>query len=291
MPFLSPPRPNFTSGYNIQNDGSGRDTSAAGTPTGRLGLTRAISFPDDHIEPYIENESTHLKPSASALSQQPSYTGCPTRRDIRIGRGSYLSKTLLALSCYSTIMSMLWLVAAALQPRWGRAIYSGGSLTPSTASLLTALLAKTIELSFVTVFVGYLGQALSRRSIAKYSKGITIAEMIMRTWVIQPGYMITPWKTLRYVGWTLLATLSFVAALGAMHYTTASDAFVPPKLKFGRWENIEMLSQVRTPYANPQFVEDSCQTPITSGEDSQSSDSCRSIENAGQSKCKSVSIS
>lgn len=47
---------------------------------------------------------------------------------------------------------------AIVQPRYGRTIHSGGKLTPTTASTLFALFAKTIELSFVTVFVTFLGQ-------------------------------------------------------------------------------------------------------------------------------------
>jgi hypothetical protein len=188
-------------------------------------------------------------------------------------------------------MSILWLVTASIQPRWGKSVYSGGALTPSTASLLTALFAKTIELSFVTVFVGFLGQALSRRSIAKFSKGVTIAEMSMRTWVIQPGFMITHWQTLRYVGWTFLGVLSFIAAIGAMLYTTASDALVSPKLKFGSWEDINMQGLVQTSYANPTFIKKNCQTPITTDEDpGNAALTCLSIENAGQSKYKFPSI-
>jgi hypothetical protein len=93
----------------------------------------------------------------------------------------------MALSIYSTAMSGLWLVVAIYQPRYGRGISSSngpGVLAPSTASLLSTLFAKTIELSFVTVFVAFVGQVLTRRSFLKRSKGMTIAEMTMRNWVI-----------------------------------------------------------------------------------------------------------
>jgi len=56
-------------------------------------------------------------------------------------------------------------------------------MSPSTATLLSALFAKTIELSFVAVFVAFLGQVLSRIAFYKGSKGITIAQMSMRSWV------------------------------------------------------------------------------------------------------------
>lgn len=54
--------------------------------------------------------------------------------------------------------------------------------------------------------------------------GITIAEMTMRAWVMQPGTMITHGHTIRYAGWTILGVASLLATLVAMLYTTASDA-------------------------------------------------------------------
>ena len=107
--------------------------------------------------------------------------GCPSTHDIHSSRQSWLSISILMLSIYSTIFSGIWLMLAIVQPRYGRTIHSGGSLTPSTASTLFALFAKTIELSFVTVFVTFLGQVLSRRSIVKASRGVTIPELTMRT--------------------------------------------------------------------------------------------------------------
>lgn len=85
-------------------------------------------------------------------------------------------------------------------------------------------------------------------------KALQIAEMSMTTGVIQPGFMITHWQAVRYVGWTFLGTLPFIAALCAMFYTAASDALVSPKLKFGNWVDITLQGPVRTSYANPQFV-------------------------------------
>jgi len=285
-PLLSSPFERHESEeFNYGGDADG-DLSLSGSSTGRPGHVRAVSFPDELVEPYIvEDDTAQLKhASLSTEYKTPSGASCATKHDIESGRGSWLSITMIILSFYSTSMSILWLVTASVQPRWGRSIYSGGTLSPSTASLLTALFAKTIELSFVTVFVGFLGQVLSRRSIARYSRGITIAEMAMRTWVIQPGFMLTHWQTLRYVGWTFLGILSFIAALGAILYTTASDALVSPKLKVGDWTNIELQGLVRTSYANVQFIEQSCQTPISTIEDPNNSAlTCLAIENAGQS--------
>jgi hypothetical protein len=285
-PFLLPAwNTQKSEGYSCGFGGE-EDLSLPESTTGRTGHTSVVSFLDEHAEAHlVEDDTTQLKPAISSTFYKAPLDGdCATKHDIESGRGSWLSITFLFLSFYSTSMSMLWLVTACVQPRWGRFISSGGAISPSTASLLTALFAKTIELSFVTVFVGFLGQALSRRSIARFSKGITIAEMSMRTWVIQPGSMLTHWQTLRYAGWTFLGVLSFVAALGAILYTTASDALVSPKLKYSDWTNMQMQGRVRTSYANPIFISDNCQTPITAAEDGDNAGStCVTIQNAGQS--------
>lgn len=102
--------------------------------------------------------------------------------NVRIGRLSGLSIWLIIMSIYSTIMSAIWLGVAIFEPRWGTRISSTGVVTLSTANLITAILAKTIEMSFVTVFVTFIGQVLTRRAIAT-KEGMTLSEMSMRTWV------------------------------------------------------------------------------------------------------------
>lgn len=150
---------------------------------------------------------------------------CKSQGNVYQGRANWLAIAILILAVYSTIFSGFWVLIAITRPRYGQRITSKpGKLAPSTASLLCAAIAKSIELSFVTVFVAFLGQVLSRRAIAKRSRGITIAEMSMRSWVMQPGTMITHWESVKYAGTTFLGALALIAALMAMLYTTASDA-------------------------------------------------------------------
>ncbi|TVY16689.1 hypothetical protein LARI1_G008030 [Lachnellula arida] len=204
-------------------------------------------------------------------------------------RASWLSISILGLSLYSTIFSGIWLVLAIAQPRYGRFIRSGGNFAPSTASTVFALFAKTIELSFVTVFVTFLGQVLSRRSLAKSSRGMTIAEMTMRTWVIQPGFMITHGQHLYHVGISFLGAITLVAAFIAMFYTTASDALVSPHLKFGGWEHKTMYGSVQASYANPDFIKANCQTPITAVMDPvEGGNECMALDYAGQAYHNSI---
>ena len=143
---------------------------------------------------------------------------------MKTGRRNWLSVTILVLAFYSCVFSGIWLLLACIKPRYGHRITTNGNLPYSTASLLFAFFAKSIELSYVTVFVAFLGQVLSRRALVKRSKGITIAEMSMRSWIMQPGTMITHWETVRYAALSFLGGLAMLTALMAMFYTTASDA-------------------------------------------------------------------
>lgn len=67
---------------------------------------------------------------------------------------------------------------------------------------------------------------LSRRAFnaESKSKGFTIAEMSMRTWVSEPSKMITNWNTVKNGAVSFLGGISVAAALMAMFYTPASEA-------------------------------------------------------------------
>jgi len=149
---------------------------------------------------------------------------CKTKRNVYNNRKNWLAISILILAVYSTVFSGIWVFIAYVKPRYGRRITSSGSLPPATASLLFTFFAKSIELSFVTVFVAFIGQVLSRRAFQRGGKGITIAEMSMRSWIMQPGTMITHGETVRYAAVSVLGVIALTAAFMAMFYTTASDA-------------------------------------------------------------------
>ena len=113
---------------------------------------------------------------------------------------------------------------AIVKPHYGRRISNDSRLPPATASLLCAAFAKSIELSFTTVFVAFLGQVLTRRASEKTSRGITIAEMNMRSWIMQPGTLLTHFESIGNAAYTFLGLIALTAAFMAMFYTTASDA-------------------------------------------------------------------
>lgn len=181
-------------------------------------------------------------------------------------------------------MSGIWLVTAIIQPRWGHGISSKHGLVPSTATTVAALLAKTIEMSFVTVFVSCLGQVLTRRAFIRKAQGMTLAEMTMRNWVIQPGSLITHFETLPSSSMTILGMLSLTATFAAAFYTTASDAMVSPKLKSGGWETKELSGYVRASYANAQYVSHDCPYLFDIEKtDIHAAESCMNVQFSGQS--------
>lgn len=219
----------------------------------------------------------HYSPKPCPECPEP----CSSHKDIQLPVGHWLIKVVVVLSLYSTVMSAIWLFVAIAQPRWGRSISSNMGLGPSSATVLTAWLAKTIELSFVTTFITFLGQVLTRRAISRGSRGATLAEMSMRSWVIQPGSMLTHCGMLRYAALTVLGVLSLIAALVAAFYTTASDAMVAPKLKYGNWEHKLMSGYVMSSYANIKYVERLC--PAMLPEDSEEASSCTQVMVSGES--------
>ncbi|EEU37762.1 uncharacterized protein NECHADRAFT_88157 [Fusarium vanettenii 77-13-4] len=157
---------------------------------------------------------------------------------------------MLLLALLSTTLSGLWLAVAIIQPRWGFMISTTHGLSPSNAATLTALLGKTIEIASITVFISCIGQVLSRRAVAEESAGITLADITIRNWVIQPGFIFTHHQTLLVAGRTLLGALALLALVATILYTTASEALVSPKLKYGKWETRELTAAVHSYYGN-----------------------------------------
>ncbi|EPS41798.1 hypothetical protein H072_4274 [Dactylellina haptotyla CBS 200.50] len=180
---------------------------------------------------------------------------------------NWLSITILLLCIYSTIGSIFFFLIAAIKPRYGTKISTTSSLKPQDAQLISAILAKTIELSFVSVFVSFLGQVLSRRALMTGSKGVNIAELSMRSWVTQPGTLLTHTSSVRFAGLTFLGALSLTATVFASFYTTAADTLVSPKLAWGDFKARNLTGLAYTQYANSTYRSSTCKTVISDAED------------------------
>ncbi|KXG45649.1 uncharacterized protein PGRI_034160 [Penicillium griseofulvum] len=206
---------------------------------------------------------TYQIPESPQTPHSPqTHVRCPNRATVLQKRLSWVPLTVLILAIYSTIFSGIYLGIAVGKPRWHN-ISNTGSLAPPTAALLSAFFAKTIELAYVTICVAFLGQVLSRRALMKDSRGISISDMNMRAWIMQPGSMIVHWEALRYSALTFLGSIALVATFVAMLYTTASQALVEPKLTLGPVESTILQGKVTSSFANPGYIAADCGTPVT----------------------------
>ncbi|KAJ5160407.1 uncharacterized protein N7482_007411, partial [Penicillium canariense] len=212
----------------------------------------------------------------------PSPGNCPSRVTVLQKRFSWVPVTIFVLAFYATVFSGVYLAIAIRKPRWNN-VSSDGSLAPSTASLLCAFFAKTIELAYVTICVAFLGQVLSRRALTKDSRGISISDMNMRAWIMQPGSMIVHWETLRYSALTFLGAIALVATFVAMLYTTAAEALISPKLSMGPKEDTSLSGKVYTSFGNVDFLSLNCQSPIPQQMDPLArNDTCLQMVHVGQ---------
>jgi hypothetical protein len=272
---------------NIPLDGNGstRRVSLPSAPSpgifreepGKKGVKRKAvpKSPEEQDSPFsprspssargLLSPSDQHRDSESALP----HFDCQTDYALIEGRWTWLSVTVIILAVYSTVFSAIYLGIALARPRYGKKIGMDGHMSATSASILSTTLAKTIELSFVTVFVSFLGQVLSRQAIRGKARegGVSIAEMMMRTWIMQPGMLITHQQTVRYVALTFLGTAALAAALMAMFYVTAAEALVSPKLRMGPVENRLLHGKVIAGFANSIFLADVCPTPIREKDD------------------------
>ena len=215
-----PPSPYFSdSPSSYQKLGNHADIEKSASSI-ELTSSRSDSDYESHnfqVErPSTKEPDIETRPVPSSEDRQKNF--------VRIGRQHWFSISILVLAFYSTAMSGLWLAVATYRPIWGHRISSHNGVTSANASLACALLAKSIELSFVTAFVAFLGQQLSRRAFYKPQRGVNLAEMSMRTWVMQPGSMITNWESVWYAAPSWLGMVTFFVAWFVMLYTSASDA-------------------------------------------------------------------
>ncbi|PLN79784.1 hypothetical protein BDW42DRAFT_186498 [Aspergillus taichungensis] len=208
---------------------------------------------------------------------------CPARGHLVKSRWSWLPVSIILLAVYATLASGLYLVVALVRPQYGDRIGSQRGLAPATATLLSAMIAKSIELSYVTVCVAFVGQVLSRRALLRRSRGITIPEMNLRTWIMQPGSLLVQGEMLQQAAGTVLGVLALTAAIVSMLYTTAAEALVSPKLVLGHVESRQLVGRVSVDFANPKILGERCASPIPLAMDPDFRNStCMELKHTGQ---------
>lgn len=153
-------------------------------------------------------------------------------------------------------------------------------MTPSTADLLFSLFAKSIEIASGGVYINFLGQFLTRRSLR--SRGISLADIAVREWIIQPGLVIFQWENLKYATTTLLGVTSLLSAMAIYFFTTASNSLVSPHIALGKWESAQFLGQVQQNFGNLPVMKKECWAPIDAYLDSQNvGESCVNVLASG----------
>ena len=133
--------------------------------------------------------SSDHEPLRNCLPPTKAEFDCRVKNRPGSGRKSWLAVSVLVLAIYSTVFSGIWLVLATKKQPYGRTV-SRRRVPFTTVSTLYTALAKSIELSFVTVFVAFIGQVLSKRALLQ-PRGVTLSEMTMRSWIMQPGSYIS----------------------------------------------------------------------------------------------------
>lgn len=194
-PLISPP---------LWGTGNLSDTNTAYDPTARYGdsdtgrakrSASSLNIESFNQYNYSDTEPLNNRKSYAANSIRSTKSAyldndfepqaCPTDLPFYSGRWDWLALTVMILALFSTVFSGMFMGIAIRAPRWGKQVRTGGSLSPSSADVLTQVFAKLIELSFVTAFVTFLGQVLSRRAMSLSSRGVTLAEITMRNWIMQ----------------------------------------------------------------------------------------------------------
>lgn len=262
-PLLSPVSAKSAYRHQLDDNAQGNDPENPDDPDDAAPSNPYQSFT-------VGSERERLNGKMSSGNGNERNLVCKAKKPIATGRSSWLYISIMTLSIYSTCFSGAWFFVAITRPRYVHQITN--RLSYQTASTLCAAIAKTIELSFVTVVVALVGQILSKRALGDH-KNISIAEMSMRSWVLQPGTMIAHWESVRFAAVTYLGAIILIAAMMAMVYTTASDALVAPKLKMSGFEDRMLYGKVSTSFANTDTIMGRCTTPIPKKADP---------ENAGQ---------
>jgi hypothetical protein len=238
-----------------------------------------------HIRPideHLDCDSRRVKSAPATRDKFHPSEECPTRRNFSTSRLTWLNGTLIFICTVSTALSAIFVFLALKGQRYGSHIgnESGAKMSIATAILWTSIAAKTIELSSVTGFVTLLGQVISRRAfVDSSSQGVTLSELTMWRWVVQPGTLVTQPEIAKYAGLSFLGILTLLSTILSTLYVTAATALVQPIPKQSHWNNKTMVGLVSSDFAFLKYSE-RCRAPIFN--DRMSKISCDLIDETGK---------
>lgn len=79
--------------------------------------------------------------------------------------------------------------------------------------------------------------------------------------------------------------MTLISTIVVMFYTTASDTMLRPKLQFSKWEHMHLNSTIYASYANTNYVNNTCTTPISVEMDPLAAgESCVAVQYSGSCK-------
>jgi hypothetical protein len=283
-PLLSPPSTGGLSGATQ----FGQSPASTFSPYSYKADSRPSAYSKSTTSPPLPQESQsslllkhHSASLHSAYGDFATKHKCDGVKEMKGTRRNWLYVVAVVLSAYSSVMSGFFVYCAVTGRSW-KAVRTNGRYTPSTATLIETAVAKSIELSFVSTVIFLLGQQLARKAhSAQRRSGVTLAELNMRGWLLQPFTLLSRWQSVRYAGITALGLISIISALFAMLYTPAAAALVQPQLKFGGWKETFMQGRVRTSFGNAQYIKTSCYTPVPAEVDpAEHANTCAHIQHA-----------
>lgn len=233
----------------------------------------------------LDCETRPIRPTLGTNDDFRPEKDCPTRREAFSSRFTWLNGTIVLICSVSTTLSAVFAVLALKGQRYGDYIGNNptAKISISTAILWTSVVAKTIELTFVTGFVAFLGQAISRKAFKdrdSNGRGVTLSELNLWRWVVQPGTLVTQSEIVRYAGLSSLGTLTLLSTILSTLYVTAATALVQPVAKQSDWHSKVMVGSVKTDFANIGYIKGLCQLPIS--DDMYGASSCLQIDYAGK---------
>ncbi|KAH8637869.1 hypothetical protein IG631_05639 [Alternaria alternata] len=109
---------------------------------------------------------------------------------------------------------------------------------------------------------------------------MTLSELTIRRWVVQPESLVTQPEIARYAGMSAFGILTLISTVLSTLYVTAATAIVQPVSQQSDWRTKSMRGLVQTDFANIGYMEELC--PMSNLYGKNGGQICMEIDNAGK---------